>query len=127
MRFHSFCLFRNIISYIYLGDYMETLYLMLVTFLLSFIFIYILIRYQTIRRIGQTERDEGLITQKKKNNTPIFGGVGFVSAYFIVFTILLILNKIDFLIYMLIAVAKPPMLNLSQMTPQEVMQHFYIR
>ena len=81
---------------------MEMMYLMLASFLISFIFIFILIRYQVKKRIGQTEREEGLVTHKKKNNTPIFGGVGFVLTYFIIYTFLLCINKIDLLLYLLI-------------------------
>lgn len=75
---------------------------MIVTFVLSFFFIYILIIYQKRKRIGQTEREEGLITHKAKNKTPIFGGIGFVTTYLIVFTFLLVLKKIELLIYLMI-------------------------
>ena len=75
---------------------------MLMTFILSFIFIKCLIEYQRKKRIGQTEREEGLQSHKAKNKTPIFGGIAFVIAYLIVLTVLLLMNEIDILIYLMI-------------------------
>ena len=71
-------------------------------FILSFIFIKCLIEYQRKKRIGQTEREEGLHSHKKKNNTPIFGGLGFIISYLLILTFLLIIDKLDILIYLLI-------------------------
>lgn len=83
---------------------------MLMTFILSFIFIKCLIEYQRKKRIGQTEREEGLHSHKKKNNTPIFGGLGFIISYLLMLTFLLIIDKLDILIYLLIVF---PMLSYS--------------
>lgn len=52
--------------------------------------------------IGQVEREEGLRTHKSKNNTPIFGGIAFVISYLIIFTFLLVSEKMDLFIYLLI-------------------------
>ena len=76
--------------------------LMLLSFVLTFLGLMWLINYQMKRKIGQTERLEGLNTHKKKNNTPIFGGVSFLISYFIVFTFLLINKDINLYIYFLI-------------------------
>ena len=75
---------------------------MIATFLISFLFISFLISYQKKRKLGQTEREEGPASHKKKNNTPIFGGIGFIVSYFIIFTILLLINQIDLILYLLI-------------------------
>ena len=89
---------------------MEIWYLMTLTFVISFLIILYLINYQSKKRIGQTEREEGLITHKEKNNTPIFGGVGFIISYLIVFTFLLTIKEIDLYIYLLIVF---PMISFS--------------
>lgn len=81
---------------------MEIWYLMITTFVITFLFLVWLIKFQTIKKIGQTERAEGLETHKKKNNTPIFGGLAFVLAFSIVLTFLLIINQINIYYYLLI-------------------------
>ena len=75
---------------------------MTLTFVITFLILIRLISFQTKKKIGQTEREEGLKTHKKKNNTPIFGGIAFVVSYFIVFTFMLIQNYIDIYLYLLI-------------------------
>lgn len=89
---------------------MEIWYLMLLTFTITFFILTILISYQRNKQIGQTEREEGLISHKKKNKTPIFGGVAFIISYLIVFTFLLITNEIDIYLFLLIIF---PMLSFS--------------
>lgn len=81
---------------------MNIWFLMLLTFFLTFLTLIYIIRFQKNKRIGQIEREEGLVTHKKKNNTPIFGGIAFITAYLLVFSILLIINQIDIYIYLLI-------------------------
>ena len=81
---------------------MHIWFLMIASFFISFLLIYFLISYQRRKKLGQTEREEGPASHKIKNNTPIFGGVGFIVSYFIVFTILLVLNEIDLFLYLLI-------------------------
>ena len=63
---------------------MEIWYLMLLTFILTFLMLNWLINYQKRNRVGQIEREEGLRSHKEKNKTPIFGGVAFVLSYLIV-------------------------------------------
>ena len=75
---------------------------MLLTFVLTFLFLTIIINFQLNRKIGQYEREEGLITHKIKKNTPIFGGLAFIFGYLIAFTFLLFINKIDIIRYILI-------------------------
>lgn len=89
---------------------MEIWYLMLLTFILTFLILNWLINYQKRNRVGQIEREEGLRSHKEKNKTPIFGGVAFVSSYLIVFTFLLIINEINIYIYLLIVM---PMTSFS--------------
>lgn len=81
---------------------MEIWFLMLITFLITFIGLLWLINYQTQKKIGQTEREEGLKTHHKKNKTPIFGGIAFIVSYLIVFTFLLLTRQINIFIYLLI-------------------------
>ena len=80
---------------------MEIWYLMLLTFILTFLILNWLINYQKRNRVGQIEREEGLRSHKEKNKTPIFGGVAFVLSYLIVFTFLLIIDEININIYLL--------------------------
>lgn len=89
---------------------MEIWYLMLLTFILTFLILNWLINYQKRNRVGQIEREEGLRSHKEKNRTPIFGGVAFVLSYLIVFTFLLIINEINIYIYLLIVM---PMTSFS--------------
>ena len=89
---------------------MEIWYLMLLTFILTFLIINWLINYQKRNRVGQIEREEGLRSHKEKNKTPIFGGVAFVLSYLIVFTFLLIIDEINIYIYLLIVM---PMTSFS--------------
>lgn len=89
---------------------MEIWYLMLLTFILTFLILNWLINYQKRNRVGQIEREEGLRSHKEKNKTPIFGGVAFVLSYLIVFTFLLIINEINIYIYLLIVM---PMTSFS--------------
>ena len=89
---------------------MEIRYLMLLTFILTFLILNWLINYQKRNRVGQIEREEGLRSHKEKNKTPIFGGVAFVLSYLIVFTFLLIINEINIYIYLLIVM---PMTSFS--------------
>ena len=89
---------------------MEIWYLMLLTFILTFLILNWLINYQKRNRVGQIEREEGLRSHKEKNKTPIFGGVAFVLSYLIVFTFLLIIDEINIYIYLLIVM---PMTSFS--------------
>ena len=89
---------------------MEIWYLMLLTFILTFLILNWLINYQKRNRVGQIEREEGLRSHKEKNRTPIFGGVAFVLSYLIVFTFLLIIDEINIYIYLLIVM---PMTSFS--------------
>lgn len=89
---------------------MEIWYLMLLTFILTFLILNWLINYQKRNRVGQIEREEGLRSHKEKNRTPILGGVAFVLSYLIVFTFLLIINEINIYIYLLIVM---PMTSFS--------------
>ena len=89
---------------------MEIWYLMLLTFILTFLILNWLINYQKRNRVGQIEREEGLRSHKEKNKTPIFGGVAFVLSYLIVFTFLLIIDEINIHIYLLIVM---PMTSFS--------------
>ena len=81
---------------------MKISFLMVFTFALTFVGLLWLINFQTKKKIGQTEREEGLKTHHKKNKTPIFGGLAFIITYLIVFTFLLITNQINIFIYLLI-------------------------
>ena len=89
---------------------MEIWYLMILTFILTFLILNWLINYQKRNRVGQIEREEGLRSHKEKNKTPIFGGVAFVLSYLIVFTFLLIIDEINIYIYLLIVM---PMTSFS--------------
>ena len=89
---------------------MEIWYLMILTFILTFLILNWLINYQKRNRVGQIEREEGLRSHKEKNKTPIFGGVAFVLSYLIVFTFLLIIDEINIHIYLLIVM---PMTSFS--------------
>ena len=75
---------------------------MLLTFCLTALILVTLIDYQSTNKIGQIEREEGLDTHKVKKNTPIFGGFAFVSSYLIMFTFLFVINRISFLVYLLL-------------------------
>ena len=81
---------------------MEIWFLMTLTYVLTFLVLIWLIEFQKKKHIGQHVREEGLESHKKKNNTPIFGGVAFVSVYIIVFTLLLVLNEVDIFLYLLV-------------------------
>ena len=81
---------------------MEIWYLMTLTFVITFLILMWLIKFQKKKTIGQIEREEGLERHKSKNKTPIFGGVAFVLSFLFVFTFLLIIKEIDPYIYLLI-------------------------
>lgn len=75
---------------------------MFLCFVITFMILLWLIKFQRKKKIGQTEREEGLNTHKKKNNTPIFGGVSFVIGYVISFTLMLVIDMLDIYMYLLI-------------------------
>lgn len=75
---------------------------MLLTFILTFIILKFLIKYQNKNKIGQFEREEGLVTHKKKANTPIFGGIAFIISFILTFTIMLLIKEFSFLQYLMI-------------------------
>ena len=77
---------------------------MLLSFILTFLFLLFIIYFQQKRKIGQTEREEGLISHKEKNNTPIFGGLAFNTVIVIFLTFLLFKTKLDIHIYLLLII-----------------------
>jgi phospho-N-acetylmuramoyl-pentapeptide-transferase len=81
---------------------MELWFLMIFSFVLTFLLLLWLINFQKNKKIGQFEREEGLEKHKSKNNTPIFGGVAFILVYFFGLTFLFCTSHIDFLTYFLI-------------------------
>ena len=81
---------------------MEIWFYMLLTFCLTLLILVTLIDYQSKNKLGQIEREEGLRSHKVKKNTPIFGGVAFVLTYLVMFTFLLVIDKITFLVYLLL-------------------------
>lgn len=81
---------------------LEIWYIMLFTFILTFLFLKLIIDFQLSRQIGQFEREEGLESHKMKKNTPIFGGVAFILSFLFAFTFLLIIKELDIIKYLLI-------------------------
>ena len=83
---------------------MELWYLMLMTFIITFILILWIINYQKRKFIGQIEREEGLRTHKAKNKTPTMAGVGFLISYVLAFSFLLINKIIDIKLYLMLII-----------------------
>lgn len=78
---------------------MEIGLLMLNAFLFSYAVCKIIINFQLTNCLGQIERVEGLSTHRNKNHTPTMGGIAFVCSTIIFYTLYVLVNNGNWLVY----------------------------